>query len=243
MQRSYQQNLKSINQKSNDIPPPLPKSPPPLEAPQRLDRLVASSSYANEQNPTERKVTFEMPTKYSSSLKNGENFSNENGHHSSPKKVSFNDNPTSLITINNNEIMQSDVSNGGFTLEDIDEVLGTSTSNSSWLSNSYVSTHGNTPGVIGAQEVYNDPRQRIEAERLKLTQNQKPNHLGPEKLSFKEKRKMFAMETGQIDTPKDKVKSSKAEREILEGNFEAGLKSKENNNNTISNNEQSAQLN
>lgn len=36
----------------------------------------------------------------------------------------------------------------------------------------------------------------------------------PEKLSFKEKMKMFAMETGEDGTPKDKVKISKAQREI-----------------------------
>lgn len=36
----------------------------------------------------------------------------------------------------------------------------------------------------------------------------------PEKLSFKEKMKMFAMETGEVETPKDKVKVSKAQREI-----------------------------
>lgn len=36
----------------------------------------------------------------------------------------------------------------------------------------------------------------------------------PEKLSFKEKMKMFAMETGEDGTPKDKVKISRAQRDI-----------------------------
>lgn len=36
----------------------------------------------------------------------------------------------------------------------------------------------------------------------------------PEKLSFKEKMKMFAMETGEDGTPRDKVKISRAQREI-----------------------------
>ncbi|XP_037088487.1 afadin-like [Pollicipes pollicipes] len=51
-----------------------------------------------------------------------------------------------------------------------------------------------TPGVIGAQEVYRDPRTR----RLALLQDrQRPDHSPvPEKLSFKEKMKMFAAETG-----------------------------------------------
>lgn len=37
---------------------------------------------------------------------------------------------------------------------------------------------------------------------------------GPEKLTFKEKMKMFAMETGEAETPKDKVKISRAQRDI-----------------------------
>lgn len=37
----------------------------------------------------------------------------------------------------------------------------------------------------------------------------------PEKMTFKEKMKLFAMETGQIETPNtNKVKTSKAQREI-----------------------------
>ncbi|XP_015126896.1 afadin isoform X7 [Diachasma alloeum] len=69
-----------------------------------------------------------------------------------------------------------------------------------------------TPGVIGAQEVYKDPRQK----RLAEKQKQQLNALGevPEKLSFKEKMKMFAMETGEDGTPRDKVKISRAQREI-----------------------------
>jgi hypothetical protein len=97
---------------------------------------------------------------------------------------------------------------------------------------------GMTPGVIGAQEgkyiqldmhvkphrinafnsmhffvlflVYRDPRMR----RLAEQQKQQATTPKPEKLSFKEKMKMFAMETGEIDTPKDKSKVSKAQREI-----------------------------
>ena len=72
---------------------------------------------------------------------------------------------------------------------------------------------GSTPGVIGAQEVYRDPRLR----RLAEQQQQKP-HLktpaGPEKLTFAEKMRMFALESGEPATPKDKSKISKAQREI-----------------------------
>lgn len=67
-----------------------------------------------------------------------------------------------------------------------------------------------TPGVIGAQEVYRDPRARRLAEQA---QQKAPAPI-PEKLSFKEKMKMFAMETGEAGTPKDKSKISRAQREI-----------------------------
>ncbi|XP_055713827.1 afadin isoform X11 [Phlebotomus papatasi] len=69
-----------------------------------------------------------------------------------------------------------------------------------------------TPGVIGAQEVYRDPRTRRLAEQQQ--KNQKSNDTVPEKLSFKEKMKMFALESGENQTPKDKLKISRAQRDI-----------------------------
>ncbi|XP_066594478.1 afadin isoform X7 [Prorops nasuta] len=71
-----------------------------------------------------------------------------------------------------------------------------------------------TPGVIGAQEVYRDPRQKRLAEKQKQQQQHLQMGAVPEKLSFKEKMKMFAMETGENGTPRDKVKISRAQREI-----------------------------
>lgn len=70
-----------------------------------------------------------------------------------------------------------------------------------------------TPGVIGAQEVYLDPRTRRLAEQAQR-KDQTQSAAVPEKLSFKEKMKMFAMETGEQETPKDKSKISRAQREI-----------------------------
>ncbi|XP_072396641.1 afadin isoform X2 [Diabrotica undecimpunctata] len=70
-----------------------------------------------------------------------------------------------------------------------------------------------TPGVIGAQEVYRDPRARRLAEQAQR-KDQNLNTAVPEKLSFKEKMKMFAMETGEKETPKDKSKISRAQRDI-----------------------------
>ncbi|KAG8268647.1 adherens junction organization [Homalodisca vitripennis] len=88
---------------------------------------------------------------------------------------------------------------------------------------------GNTPGVIGAQEVYKDPRTR----RLQEQQNQKMMTAKvPEKLSFKEKMKMFAMETGEDGTPRDKVKISRAQRDI----DNIGSPTTPNNNTSVSNN-------
>lgn len=68
-----------------------------------------------------------------------------------------------------------------------------------------------TPGVIGAQEVYKDPRAKRLAEQAQQKMVSAPI---PEKLSFKEKMKMFAMETGESGTPKDKSKISRAQRDI-----------------------------
>ncbi|XP_050342445.1 afadin isoform X1 [Nymphalis io] len=67
-----------------------------------------------------------------------------------------------------------------------------------------------TPGVIGAQEVYRDPRAR----RLAEAQARAAPPPVPEQLSFKEKMKMFALESGEASTPKDKVKISRAQRDI-----------------------------
>lgn len=75
-------------------------------------------------------------------------------------------------------------------------------------------TSNNTPGVIGAQEVYNDPRARRLAEKNKNEQQGKVANQSGEKLSFKEKMKMFAKETGEANTPKDKIKTSRAQRDI-----------------------------
>ncbi|KAG5890255.1 hypothetical protein JTB14_030182 [Gonioctena quinquepunctata] len=73
--------------------------------------------------------------------------------------------------------------------------------------------HTATPGVIGAQEVYRDPRTRRLAEQAQR-KDQSQNAAVPEKLSFKEKMKMFAMETGEEETPKDKSRISRAQRDI-----------------------------
>lgn len=69
---------------------------------------------------------------------------------------------------------------------------------------------GNTPGVIGAQEVYRDPRQRIEAQQ----RSQKARAEAADRLSFKDKMQMFATEAGE-STPVQRPKASKSQR-VLE---------------------------
>lgn len=56
---------------------------------------------------------------------------------------------------------------------------------------------------------FSDPRQR----RLAEAQQKKSEAPIPEKLTFKEKMKMFALESGE-NTPKDKLKISRAQRDI-----------------------------
>lgn len=57
---------------------------------------------------------------------------------------------------------------------------------------------------------FSDPRQRRLAEAQQKKSSEAPI---PEKLTFKEKMKMFALESGE-NTPKDKLKISRAQRDI-----------------------------
>ncbi|GAB1603000.1 afadin-like isoform X2 [Argonauta hians] len=66
-----------------------------------------------------------------------------------------------------------------------------------------------TPGVIGGQEIYRDPRTRIQAKKA-ATNTKSP---GPERMSFRDKMKYFAQEAGE-GTPKEKSKASRVQRDI-----------------------------
>lgn len=61
---------------------------------------------------------------------------------------------------------------------------------------------------------YRDPRARRLQEKQQQQQQQKSGDGVPEKLSFKEKMKMFALESGENQTPKDRLKISRAQRDI-----------------------------
>ena len=71
-----------------------------------------------------------------------------------------------------------------------------------------------TPSVIGANEIYLDPRARIQAKKQQQKMLEKESLEG-EKLSFKDKMKLFAKEVGET-TPdvNNKIKVSKKQREI-----------------------------
>jgi afadin len=69
-------------------------------------------------------------------------------------------------------------------------------------------TSENTPGVIGAQEIYRDPRNRIAAQR-EANNPKKP----ADRMSFRDKMKYFAQEAGE-NTPKEKAKASRTLRNI-----------------------------
>nr|CAD7259769.1 unnamed protein product [Timema shepardi] len=135
-----------------------------------------------------------MPTNTSSTLK-----LSDHGHQgvgtATIKRVSFHD-PNANQQTQSQTIEQMKEDPNHF----INEAEGMLSSPKSPDSGSFLT---NTPGVIGAQEVYKDPRTRMLAQQ----QQQKSTRAGPlpEKLSFKEKMKMFAMETGENGTPRDKV--------------------------------------
>ncbi|XP_065164325.1 afadin isoform X5 [Atheta coriaria] len=124
-----------------------------------------------------------------------------------PKRVSFND-PSTAPQIPETLQLEERREDPNVFIKQAEMMLASPTH----LNDGSPGVNTATPGVIGAQEVYRDPRQRRLAEQAQQkTQTQTPV---PEKLTFKEKMKMFAMETGEQETPKDKSKISRAQREI-----------------------------
>lgn len=108
---------------------------------------------------------------------------------------------------------------GGYSLEDIDEVL----SSKEPLREIWDNSAGNTPGVIGTQEVYKDPRQRMLEEKMKRERDlqmmgegrDSPTHVQvPERLPFKEKMKMFA--TGFEQNKRSSTRSAAAPSRQIE---------------------------
>ena len=78
------------------------------------------------------------------------------------------------------------------------------------LPTNYLRLEG-TPKVIGSQEVYRDPRSRIEAQ--KAAQSSSSRKPAADRMSFRDKMKYFAQEAGE-GAPKYKPKASKTLRNI-----------------------------
>ena len=64
-----------------------------------------------------------------------------------------------------------------------------------------------TPGVVGAQELYPDPRERMRSS------HQQPYYMTPDRMTFGDKMRRFAAEAGE-DTPIPKAKISRAQQRI-----------------------------
>jgi len=64
-----------------------------------------------------------------------------------------------------------------------------------------------TPGVVGAQELYPDPRKRMQSSY------QEPYYMTPDRMTFGDKMRRFAAEAGE-DTPMPKAKISRAQQRI-----------------------------
>lgn len=81
------------------------------------------------------------------------------------------------------------------------------------------SHHISTPGVVGMQEVYKDPRERLlqsKSVAQQMHQHSQQQTQGPEILSFKDKMKMFGTETGGVVgiVDNDRARNSSAQRRI-----------------------------
>ncbi|XP_023319052.1 afadin isoform X9 [Trichogramma pretiosum] len=198
----------------------------------RLDNLViedynTTNSITHEAPPPPERGSSYAVMSQQSALRTSNNSSTTNSLHggSQPtKRVSFHDPNANTESPTRNNITNTSTSNvvspPSITMDTIREDPNNFINDAEMLLASPKTPdgpgglfQGATPGVIGAQEVYKDPRQRRLAEKQRQQQNSQMGAV-PEKLSFKEKMKMFAMETGEDGTPRDKVKISRAQREI-----------------------------
>jgi len=73
---------------------------------------------------------------------------------------------------------------------------------------SNVSVGPPTPGVVGAQEHYPDPRDRMQS-----SNQERPYYMTPDRMTFGDKMRRFAAEAGE-DTPLPKAKISRAQQRI-----------------------------
>lgn len=217
-----------------EVPPPLPKSPPPIDPVMQHQAPLVSHTAA-----TTSRVAFRSHLTQGSSSGVGDEGRQQaypasslrpngdtNGYmpsssSSQKKNVSWNDtvpqpaaNPVPLPV--DEPLNGGTGASSGITLEDIDEVLGSSTEQ-----DEPSALLPNTPNVIGSQEVYRDPRERMIQEKMR----NKPQAMaqGPEKLSFKEKMQMFAIQQNAAAAAAGQKNSSQksGQRDAENGNANA----------------------
>jgi len=187
-------------------PPPLPDAPPPMETPptpaaaaSRLDMLVGGGGSSMKSQPT------------------SSNGGSANG--TPTKRVSFMNSSDPSDPVANERVSR---------LENVEKDPNKFISEAESLLNSsslalgdgpkgepnVKLNVGHTPSVIGAQEVYRDPRQRrMEAaeQEKKTSTTTRPDGA---KLSFQEKMKLFRAEAGE-NTPNNAAKkTSKVQRDL-----------------------------
>ncbi|XP_040583955.1 afadin [Lepeophtheirus salmonis] len=199
------------------VPPPASSATPPpsTSGAQRLDQLIGTGGGSNSSGGN-------------GVLKNGRTSSMEGG--TPTKKVSFSTDKLNVeIEDNDEEDPEASFEESSsyyeehlLSLERVKQDPNAFINEAESLMNSsdlearfdFDKSTGHTPSVIGAQEVYRDPRTR----RLQREQEEKAaSARNPDgaNLSFKEKMRLFAVEAGE-DTPKEKAKISRAQRNISE---------------------------
>merc|ERR1712181_116044 len=188
-------------------PPPLPSSPPPRDSPPppasssnatpgtaRLDMLLGNGG-SRKESPSKR-VSFMPPVESREEQGEGEEDEEEEEYESEQE-----------LEEREASVDREEQDPNAF-ISEAENLLNPALSKLDFSEG----TTGHTPSVIGTQEVYRDPRQRMlhEKQEKKLSTERPPDGA---KLSFKEKMKLFAQEVGD-NTPRDKAKISKAQREI-----------------------------
>jgi len=185
-------------------PPPLPDAPPPMETPptpaaaaSRLDMLVGGGSSMKSQ-----------PTSSNGGSANG----------TPTKRVSFmnsdSSDPVANERVSRLENVEKDpnkfISEAESLLNSSSLALGDGPKGEPNVKLNV----GHTPSVIGAQEVYRDPRQRrMEAaeQEKKTSTTTRPDGA---KLSFQEKMKLFRAEAGENTPNNTAKKTSKVQRDL-----------------------------
>jgi len=215
---------KTLSNSQTPTPPPLPETLPPehvvnnasvsqsqlQSGAARLDLLVGgvttnSGSSAYENDPNDKSETKDIIT---------------------TKRVSFNTSSKNteeeyLMSADSNENVNDDklyrleraeAQGPNAFISEAEALLNSSSLAMDSSRYDYNKSSGYTPSVIGAQEVYRDPRQK----RLQKAEDERAEKAKRDgaKLSFQEKMKLFAVEAGEKTPNRDKAKISSAQREL-----------------------------